>query len=534
MYARALASGRLVVADRRWGDVWAPWLAGLAAICAVLVGVRGIDLPAAVYRVELFHSSGLTLWDSQWYGGHLTIDYSVLFPPVAGLLGIPAMETAAAVVAALVFDRLVVDRFGPSARAGSIVFALGTLAPVLIGQLPFLLGEALALCAFWAARHRWWAVAGVCAIATALASPLAGAFLVLALAAWALSSDRPSRRAVVAVTLVAALAVALPGLALPGQGTMPFPPLDFAWLLALFAGAGLLVPARDRGLQIAAALYVLAIVASFVVPTAVGGNISRLGESLGAPLAVCVLWPRRRLALCAAVVPLLLLQWTPALTTIAATAHDPSTSAAYFRPLVAYLRAHDEPPARVEVVPTKLHWEAAYVAPVLPLARGWERQLDVAENPIFYGGRGTLTASDYRAWLLANGVRYVALPDVALDYAAVAEGRLVRAGVPGLRPVWHNAHWRVFEVTGSAGLVSGPGRLLDLDSDGATIDVSGAGVILLRARYVPNWSLVSGSACVTESRGGWIDVATRHRGRVVLAVSLLPGRHGTPGCAMRG
>ncbi len=533
MNPRALASGRLVVAEQRFGDVWAPWLAAVAALCAVLVGVRGIDLPAAVYRVELFHSSGLTLWDSQWYGGHLTIDYSVLFPPVAALLGIPAMEIAAAAVAALVFDRLVVDRFGPSARAGSIVFALGTLAPVVIGQLPFLLGEALALCAFWAARRGWWVCAGVSAIAAALASPLAGAFLLLALTAWVVSSARPHRAAVAAVTLAAALAVALPGLALPGQGIMPFPALDFAWLLALFAGVGLLVPAKERGLQVAAALYVLAIVASFVVPTPVGGNISRLGESLGAPLAVCVLWPRRRLVLCGAVVPLLLLQWTPALGTLAATTQDPSTSRAYFRPLVAYLRAHDEPAARVEVVPTKLHWEAAYVAPVLPLARGWERQLDVAENPMFYDGPGRLTASAYRAWLLANGVRYVALPDVALDYAAVAEGRLVRAGVPGLRPVWRDAHWRVFAVTGSPGLVSGPGRLLDLNSGGATLDATGAGVILLRARYVPNWTLASGSACVSESAGGWIDVATRHRGRVVLTVSLLPGRHGPTGCATR-
>jgi hypothetical protein len=533
MTTRALATGRFGVAQRGWAHAWAPWLAGLAALGAVLAGLRGIDLAAAVYRVELFRSSGLTLWDSQWYGGHLTIDYSVLFPPVAGLVGIPVMETAAAALAALMFDRLAVSRFGPSARAGSIIFALGTLAPVVIGQLPFLLGEALALTAFWAATRRRWGCAAAAAVAAALASPLAGAFLVLALAAWALSSDAELRGPVVALTVVAGLPVALPALLLPGQGTMPFPALDFAWLLALVVAAGLLVPARERDLRIAAALYAGAIVASFLLPTPVGGNVSRLAESLGAPLVACTLWAGRRLLLGVVLVPLLLLQWTPTLSTVAATAQDPSTSAAYFRPLVTYLRARDAPLARVEVVPTKLHWEAAYVAPVLPLARGWERQLDVAGNPIFYDGPGILTARRYRAWLLANGVRYVALPDVALDYAGVAEARLVRAGVPGLRPVWRDAHWRVFAVADSPGLVSGPGRLLELDPGGATLQATGAGVILLRARYVPNWSLVSGQACLSESGGGWIDLTTDRAGRIELALTLLPGLHGPAGCAKR-
>ncbi len=52
-----------------------------------------------------------------------------------------------------------------------------------------------------------------------------------------------------------------------------------------------------------------------------------------------------------------------------------------------------------------------------------------------------------------NGVRFVALPDVKLDYAAVAEGALLEAGVPGLRPVWHDSHWKVYAVV----VDSGPG-----------------------------------------------------------------------------
>ena len=39
------------------------------------------------------------------------------------------------------------------------------------------------------------------------------------------------------------------------------------------------------------------------------------------------------------------------------------------------------------------HWEAADLAKVLPLARGWERQLDQKANPIFYDDE-PLTAAE--------------------------------------------------------------------------------------------------------------------------------------------
>ncbi len=101
------------------------------------------------------------------------------------------------------------------------------------------------------------------------------------------------------------------------------------------------------------------------------------------------------------------------------------------------------------MVPTEYHWEAAYVAPVMPLARGWERQLDVADNPIFYRS-GALAAGTYRAWLLDDGVTFVALPDAPLDSAGQAEGRLVSSGqVPGLDLIWRSAHWRLYSVAGS-------------------------------------------------------------------------------------
>ena len=129
----------------------APLVAGSLALVAILQGWRCVDFSAELYRIGLFHQQGLTLWDSQWYGGHWTLNDSVIFPPVAGVIGVQAIEVLSAAVAAWAFDRLVVGHFGTSARVGSMLFAVGTLVQVAIGQLPFLLGEALALAAILAA-----------------------------------------------------------------------------------------------------------------------------------------------------------------------------------------------------------------------------------------------------------------------------------------------------------------------------------------------------------------------------------------------
>src|SRR5579864_5910580 len=132
--------------------ILAPAVAVTLALVAILTGARGVDLAAATYRVELFARSGLTLWDSQWYGGHWTFDYSVLFAPIGWIAGIPVMETVCVAVAAWAFDRLAVGRFGRAGRVGAIAFAVGTVVQVAIGQEPYLLGETVALVSLLVAR----------------------------------------------------------------------------------------------------------------------------------------------------------------------------------------------------------------------------------------------------------------------------------------------------------------------------------------------------------------------------------------------
>jgi hypothetical protein len=251
-----------------------------------------------------------------------------------------------------------------------------------------------------------------------------------------------------------------------------------------------------------------------------GGNISRLGECVGAPLAACLLWPHRRLLVPAAVVPLALLQWGPSATSFTGRS-DPSTQTTYFQPLMGYLNQHAQPAGRVEIVPTARHWEAADVAPYFPLARGWERQLDTADNPLFYA-RDQLDANSYRAWLLDNGVRYVALPDVRLDYAAVQEGRLVQAGVPGLVPVWRDRHWQVFEVAGSTGIVEGPAQLIRMDGGNITLDTSGSGVVLVRVRYNSRWTVAQGNGCIYRTPSGWTTLVANQADAFHLNLERIP------------
>ncbi len=502
------------------------WAASLALV-AVATGVRGVDLPAATYRVELFAQQGFTLWDSQWYGGHWLLDYSVLFAPIGALAGVGATEIVCAGVAAWAFDRLAVTRFGRVGRVGAIVFATGTLVPVAIGQAPYLLGETIALLALLAtvrgSRAPALGLGLALACAASLVSPLAGAFLALAAVAWLLA-DWPAHRVRAGALAAAALVpVAAVELLFPGQGNFPFSAHNFTGMLIGAVGIGVVAATvRERAVTIGATLYAAAIVFAYTVPSALGNNITRMGISVGAALAVCVASKAgnaRRLLLLAAVVPILLAQWVPASDALRGAEGSVGATRAYYQPLIAFLARSDHPLGRVEVVPTRLHWEAVYVALRFPLARGWERQLDTADNPIFYVP-GRLTRASYRAWLLSNGVRYVALSDATPDYAAYGERDIVRDGVHGLRLVWRSAHWRVYRVLGSPGILSGPGRLLGADGDQLVLVAHRAGRLLVRVHYTAAWGVTGGDATLSRSSAGWLTVYARRPGRVTIGISV--------------
>jgi hypothetical protein len=94
--------------------------------------------------------------------------------------------------------------------------------------------------------------------------------------------------------------------------------------------------------------------------------------------------------------------------------------------VVSELRNLNADRGRVEVVPERTHLESSEFAPVVNLARGWNRQADVNRNPLFYNG--TLTPDTYHAWLKRWAVRYVVLSDSTPDWQGIEEARIVAGG----------------------------------------------------------------------------------------------------------
>jgi hypothetical protein len=498
---------------------------GVLAALTWASGWHGADFPAALHRIDLFRAVGFTPWDSQWFGGHYTLGYSVLLAPLAVLLGVGGMVAICAAVAAWAFARLLGAHFGSQSWLGAVWFAVGLVAPIAIGQLAFVLGAALALLAVLAFAARRRVLAGVLGALCPLASPVAAALLLLALGAWAFTTRGPSRRAVVGLGVAIAVPIAILELLFPQGGRMPFAATTLLGVLVVSVLGLWLLPATERTLRIGAGLYGLVGLALFVVPQPMGANLGRLGTAIGGPLAATILWPRRRLLLGAVAIPLLLWQWIPAVGSVVKDHPDPSKNEAFFAPLVAYLHADATPLSRVEIPPTQDHWESLWGAADLQLARGWERQFDIAENGIFYGP-DPLTAASYDSWLLSNGVSWVALPTVKLDYSALQEAALVKTGLPFLVPAWHDANWQLWRVVGSPGLTAGPATLVAVGPNSFTLDAAAAGSITIRVRFTRFWTTTIGRACITPSPDGWTQVAVAGPGRVQVVSKLIGGGDG--------
>ena len=467
-------------------------IAALLAAAYLLVAPESADLAAQLYRAELFDRHGWLLWDNAWYGGHPLPGYSVLFPPLGALLGVRVVGALSVVAAAALFALLAREAFPPRRAAlGATAFAALVAAQLLTGRMTFLLGVALGLGALLAARRRHAAVAILAAIATTLASPVAGAFLALAAVAWAAAQRRVAPLALGAAAIVPGLVLAV---LFPEGGTEPFVASAFWPAFVALAALAALLPAEHRALRIGAALAAAACLAAFVIPTPLGGNATRLGALFAAPLLVCVPLSGARRTAALVALPLLA-YWAlmPPLRDAITTTGDPATEASYYAPLLRRLAG--EAPARVEVPFTRSHWEARHLAPHVALARGWERQVDRERNALFY--EGELTPARLRAWLQADAVRWVALPDVALDPSAKHEAALLRAGVPGVREVWRSAHWRLYRVAAAR-----PLGATALAPDAFSVRRPG----IVRVRWSPYWAVVSGAGCVARAPGGWTRV----------------------------
>jgi hypothetical protein len=473
--------------------------AGIASIW-LAVAPATPDLAAQVYRVHLFANHGFALYDANWYGGHLLPAYSVLFPPLGALIGVRVAGALATAASIVLFDRLARDEFGPQAWRGTVWFALGAGLNLLSARLTFALGLAIGLGALLAARRGRTMPAVALAFACPLASPLAGLFLAGAAAAWALGRRRLAPGFLVAASLLPLAALQI---AFPEGGTFPFSVAELLLLLACLVGGFAILPREHSVLRAGFAIYAGMAILAFAIPSPLGSNCARLALIAAGPLLACALSGRRAIVLAAAAPLLLFWSWAPSAQDLEGVG-GPSASAAYYAPLESFLARHDEPPARVEIPFTKQHWEAVYVARHFMLARGWERQLDRGENPIFYQGpHHALDPTAYLRWLRAAGVRFVAVPDAALDDSARAEVALIASGPPYLDRVWSSRHWTAYAVRDATPMLSGPGKLLSVRPDSFTLDVERPGRFLMRLHFSPYWQLHKEAGCVMRGRNGW-------------------------------
>jgi hypothetical protein len=509
-------------------DRWrvAPVLAaaGVAGLYLIL-DLRTGDLAAHLYRADLFGREGFTIWNGNWYGGHHTPAYSVLFPPLAHYLTPQVAGAIAAVVAAALFEPLARSQFGDRAKWGALWFGVAVGVTLFTGRLPFLFGVAVGLGALLALQRGRLAIAAALAVACSLASPVAGLFLALAALAYELVARTRNG------ALLAGLAIAAPVLlsaAFPEGGFQPFTFRSYAAVPIFCALLFVILPREYRVLRVGAVLYALAATAAYLIDTPMGNNAVRLAELFGGALVVCFLPWRRELRLRPALVALLLVAlaaWPlyPTVRDVIKNVNDESTKASYYEPLLDFLEREGREPGRIEIPFTRAHFEAYEVARQWPIARGWQRQLDIERNKLFYGG--VLNDLTYATWLSENGVRYVALPDAPLDSSARKEAELIEREPGYLRQRWASEHWKVYEVMIPHPLLIADDnadiRLTSLRSDEFTLDVREPGQALVRAAWTRYWEPRSG--CV-EREGHWTRVTAVQPGPLRVTVKITPDR----------
>jgi hypothetical protein len=519
--------------------------AGAAALVAATLawlGPPGTDFAAHAYQRTLFLEHGFTLWNNFWYAGRYSfVTYSVLYYPLAAWLGIRLLAVATIALAASAFAVVVWREWGPATRWSSRTFAVVWAGIVLSAAFPFALGMALALLALEAlqARARWRFAA--LATLTLAASPLAFLLLAVVLASVLFAERAPlhRNRGPLSVVVVAGLAEFLLWRLFPAGGNFPFHTADaLAGAVFCLIGLGLTWRVESaRVLRFVFAIYLAAMVASYIVPSEVGGNVERM-RYIAIPLAVLVLtlrrwrpWPLALGALALAI------SWnvSPLAASYLTARADVTAHAATWPETIAYLRAHLDPDFRVEAVDTATHWPAVYLADAgIPIARGWFRQDDFPQNAVLYSNLGP---GAYLRWLRGLGVGYVVLPSAPLDYSARAEAALVRSGRAGLRPVFRTKVLTIYAVPQPRPILTGPGspQLLSLTQQRILVEVNQSGTYRIAVRYSPYWHASAG--CLRQGEDGMLRLQT-HAARTVSIVFRLNASRaldelagGSPSCS---
>jgi hypothetical protein len=506
----------------------------VAAACALVFAllveaapVVGGDLVAQEYWAS-WASAIRTPVDLGWYGGVPVVSYSLLSPWAGALLGLPLAGIAGTVLGAASATALL-GRLGPGrsrwAVAG-VASAATWAADEWTGRTTFGLGAALGCLALVVAGGSWGrrgCVAGlVLAAAAGAMSPVASVFLLVAAAAWwwgAQPGMWPPRPGPIGPWLIAGGALLPVGTARLLGGVSGPQPASAHQMLAALAATGLtaaVVPTGHRVLQAGLTLTAGLLALTWLIGSPVGSNSTRLVLLFAIPLVIAI----ARTQPVGTLLAVLAIGWLlPPVVVADLTPRHPEPSGPRAAALLAELRDRS-PVGRIEVVPQKSHQESVAVARGVPLARGWLRQLDTARAGLFYDG--SLNAAGYLRWLRAAGVSYVALPSGPLDWPSGGEAALLRHGVPGLREVWSDRGWRLFQVSDS-GVLRGNAVLVSSDRSRLVVDVPEPGRVEVALTW-SRWSSLTGpGGCIRPgNRDGWTTLHADRPGRYVLSSAWRP------------
>jgi hypothetical protein len=499
---------------RRSPGIIAAGAIAVAFAAAYLVAPpMGRDFSAQLAHAQLAESHWPQLLDLRWYSGFNPLGYSVLSPPVMAVLGV-RLTTALAYVASVVLFAALLKRTAVLRPvAGATVGAVCLTGNPVVTRTTFALGLAVALGALLALVSGRLRVSSGLSVLAPLASPVAGLFLGVAGGALFLSGRRREGVTLAVSALVPTIAV---GLAFGNGGYQTFAGKQaLVSLLVCLAVTGLCWrrPVVRWGGLLSAAL----VAAAYLLPTPVGTTATRLPELFAAPIIVAVA-AIPLVAIIAATASVVLLLPPVSITEVQERG-DPALSAEFYAPLLHQLTARGvaEP---IEVVPTQRRGEAAFVAPVVAIAKGWSRPADTGRNAIFY--EGTLNPDTYRRWLDDNAISYVAISQGPYDWSAPDEVTLLRHGLPYLQKVWSNQTWTLYAVTNPKPVIAPPGQVVGRDAASLTVSLPESGAYVVRVR----WSryLTASNGCMQPTEDGWSMIVVEHPGTAEIEGSLAP-RH---------
>jgi hypothetical protein len=512
---------------------WHPWenslLAAILAAVVVWAGPPGTDLAAHVFQRNLFLDHGFALWTNYWYAGRYSfVGYSLLYYPLAALVGIKLLAVLSVAAATASFTIVAERTWGDTAAWAARVFAIAAAASVLTAAFPYGLGLAFALTSIVALGSGRHLLFGVLVLLTLAASPLAFVLLLVVLVGVAASRTR-TRTGIgkpAAALAGAGVLAALLWRLFPNGGSFPFSTAELLAALT-FCGAGIALTwrvERARVLSFIFGAYALACLGAYLVPSGLGENVARLRYA-AVPLAVLTLSLRRWRPLPWAIAAFALaLSWnaTPLAFSFVHTSSDPSSKATYWQPVVRYLDHHLLPAYRVEAVDTSGHWEAVYLAQAgIPIVRGWFRQDDFPQNELLYD---PMKPGAYLAWLRRMGARYVVLTDAPLDYSSRYEAALLRSGRSGLRIVDRTPDAVIYAVPKPVPILTGPGdpQVLALHESSIAMRLSQPGTYSLALRYSPY--MTAPNACMQETADGMTLLRAQQAGQLLLSFKVTAAR----------